>query len=125
MPGVEAMTATVHAYVAAYEAADEESVVILFAEDAVIEDPVGTPPKRGHEEIRAFFRGAMEMGCKPVLDGPICLTEDHAAFPMRVPMCIDGQDMVYYGIDVFAFDAEGKVREMRAYHGPSNLVAKL
>ena len=45
----------------------------LFAEDATIEDPVGTPLKRGHAEILPFYETAMASGARLELTGePRC-----------------------------------------------------
>jgi steroid Delta-isomerase len=120
----EQMEAAVHAYVAAFEAGDPELAVAIFAEDAVIEDPVGTPPKVGHEAIREFYVGSMATGARLVLDGPIRLASDHAAFAFHVDLRFNGQDMAIHVIDTFAFDADGKVKEMRAFFGPGNMIAK-
>ena len=62
----EQMLAAVHAYVAAFDAGDPEMAVAIFAEDAVVEDPVGSPLKRGHDEIRAFYVASMATGAKLV-----------------------------------------------------------
>lgn len=120
----EQMEAAVHAYVAAFAAGDPEQAVAIFAEDAVVEDPVGTPPKVGHAAIREFYQASMATGAKLVLDGPIRLAEDHAAFAFHVPLHFDGKDMEIHVIDTFAFNADGKVREMRAFFGPGNMIAK-
>lgn len=120
----EQMEAAVQAYVAAFAAGDPEQAVAIFAADATIEDPVGTPVKRGHEEIRAFYQASMATGAKLVLDGPIRLAEGHAAFAFHVPLHFEGKDMEIHVIDTFAFDADGKVKEMRAFFGPGNMIAK-
>ena len=44
----EQMSAAVHGYADAFDKGDPEAVVALFAEDATVEDPVGTPLKVGH-----------------------------------------------------------------------------
>lgn len=120
----EQMLAAVHGYVAAFEAGDPDKAVAIFAEDATVEDPVGSPLKRGHDEIRAFYVASMATGAKLVLDGPIRLAEGHAAFAFHVPLHFDGKDMEIHVIDTFAFDEAGKVREMRAFFGPGNMIAK-
>ena len=124
MPTPEQMEAAVHAYVEAFAKGDPELAVAIFAEDATIEDPVGTPLKRGHDEIRAFYQASMATGARLVLDGPIRVAEGHAAFAFHVPLHFDGKDMEIHVIDTFAFDAVGKVREMRAFFGPGNMIAK-
>ena len=124
MPTPEQIEAAVHAYVEAFAKGDPELAVAIFAEDATIEDPVGSPLKRGHDEIRAFYQASMATGARLVLDGPIRVAEGHAAFAFHVPLHFDGKDMEIHVIDTFAFDAVGKVREMRAFFGPGNMIAK-
>ena len=122
MPTPEQMTAAVHAYIDAFGKGDPELAVAIFAVDAVIEDPIGTPPKCGHDAIREFYQMSMATGAKLVLDGPVRVGADHAAFAFHVPLHFDGQDMEIHVIDTFAFDADGKVKEMRAFFGPTNLI---
>ena len=47
--------ATVEAYCAAFTAGDQDAYVDLFADDAWIEDPVGTPRARRARGIGGFF----------------------------------------------------------------------
>ena len=84
MPTPEQMTAAVHAYVDAFDKGDPELAVAIFAVDAVIEDPIGTPPKCGHDAIREFYQMSMATGAKLVLDGPVRVGADHAAFAFHV-----------------------------------------
>lgn len=123
MPSAEQMEAAVHAYVAAFDAGDPEAAVAIFAEDAVVEDPIGTPPKVGHAAIREFYTMSMATGAKLVLDGPIRIATAHAAFAFRVKLHFDGKDMTIHVIDTFAFDDAGKVTEMKAFFGPGNMIA--
>lgn len=116
----EQIRATIHAYVAAFEAGDPEAVVSLFAEDATVEDPVGTPAKCGHDEIRTFFTGSMQTGAKLFLQEPIRVGENYAAFAFQVRLSWDGATTSIDVIDIFRFNAEGKVAKMEAYFGPTN-----
>lgn len=124
MATAEQMEAAVHAYVAAFEAGDAEAVVALFAVDATVEDPVGTPVKSGLDEIRAFYTGAMATGAKLHLDGPVRTATNHAAFAFHVALQWDGKAMDIYVIDLFIFDDAGKITSMRAYFGPQNMIAR-
>lgn len=117
----EQMTAAVHAYVAAFDKGDPELAVALFAEDAIIEDPIGTPLKIGHDAIREFYTGSMAAGAKLVLEGPIRIAGESAAFPFSARLNMGGNDMRVDVIDIFKFNEVGKVVEMKAYFGPSNM----
>ena len=114
------MIAAVHAYVAAFDAADPEAAVALFAADATVEDPVGTPPRVGHEAIREFYTFSMATGAKLHLQGPVRVGHDFAAFAFQVRLKMGEADATVDVIDVFRFDATGKVRTMEAFFGPSN-----
>ena len=114
------MTGVVAAYVQAFEVGDADAVAKLFAPDARLEDPVGTPPIAGRAAILTFYRAAMDQGAKLRLLGPVRLAERHAAFAFSVttvgPPAVD-IDV----IDVFAFDDQGLIMAMSAFWGPSNL----
>lgn len=123
MPTPAQIEAAVHAYVAAFDAGDPEMAAAIFAEDAVVEDPIGSPPRVGMAAIRQFYVESMATGAKLHLAGPIRVAAAHAAFAMQVRLHWDGKDMAIDVIDTFAFDADGKVKEMKAYFGPGNMTA--
>ena len=123
MPTPAQIEAAVHAYVAAFDAGDPEMAAAIFAEDAVVEDPIGSPPRVGMAAIRQFYAESMATGAKLHLAGPIRVAAAHAAFAMQVRLNWDGKDMAIDVIDTFAFDADGKVKEMKAYFGPGNMIA--
>ena len=121
MPSTEQMTAAVHAYVAGFEAGDTEAIVALFAADATVEDPVGTPPKQGTDAIRQFYAGSIVTGAKLELLGDPRCAGDYVAFPFAVKLEWQGRKQVIEVIDTFRFDADGKIAEMRAFFGPANM----
>lgn len=120
MPSPEQMTAAVHAYVDAFDRGDPEAAVALFAADATVEDPVGTPPKVGTEAIREFYAYSMGTGAKLHLEGPIRTGHDFAAFAFQVRLKMGDAEATVDVIDVFRFDVAGKVRSMQAFFGPGN-----
>ncbi len=123
MPTPEAMTAAVHAYVAAFDKADPAAVRDLFASDATVEDPVGSPPHVGHEAIHTFYAQSMKTGARLHLEGPVRIAGNAAAFAFSVKLAIHGAPQQIDVIDIFEFDEAGKVASMRAYFGPSNFSA--
>ncbi|MBA4091821.1 MAG: steroid delta-isomerase [Sphingobium sp.] len=121
MPDPAKMEAAVHAYVAAFDAGSADQAAALFAQDATVEDPVGTPPHKGREAIRAFYAASMQTGAKLTLEGPIRITADHAAFAFCVNLAWEGKQQRVDVIDTFRFDEANEVTEMRAFFGPSNM----
>jgi steroid delta-isomerase len=123
MPTPETMTAAVHAYVAAFDRSDPAAVRDLFAAEATVEDPVGSPPHVGHEAIYNFYAKSMETGAKLHLDGPVRIAGNSAAFAFSVKLAMGDVPLKIDVIDIFEFDEAGKVRSMRAYFGPTNFNA--
>ena len=123
MVDADHMVAAVEAYVRNYNRSDLDGLCAVFAEDAVIEDPVGTPPHAGQAALREFFAIGISAGARLTLDGPVRCTADHAAFALHVNLEWDGRATRIDVIDVFTFDALGKVCGMKAYFGPANMGA--
>lgn len=120
MPSEGQMCAAVQAYVDNYNASDLDGLVALFAEDASVEDPVGTPPKVGHAAIREFFAVGIEAGARLYLDGPIRAGANFAAFAFHVTLNWEGTAMRIDVIDTFEFNESGKIAQMRAFFGAGN-----
>ena len=121
MPTTEQMVAAVHAYVDGFARNDPAAIAALFADDATVEDPIGTPIKRGKAEISEFYTGSMSTGAKLELLGDPRCAGDYVAFPFAVKLEFGGQKTVIEVIDTFRIDDHGKIAEMRAYWGPANM----
>jgi steroid delta-isomerase len=115
------MVKVVESYVAAYNAADIEGVLGLYAAEASMEDPVGEPPARGREAIRALYQSGFDMGITLELEGRVRTAAGSAVFPL----CATSGDSKLYIIDLFEFDEEGKVVRMKAYWSRDNLVGDM
>ncbi len=111
--------AAVHKYVEAFETADINLIRELYADDAVVEDPVGTDPYEGMEAILAFYEPSLQAGAKLELTGSPRCTGNAVAFPFRAVI----GTMKIEIIDVFEFDDDGKIVSMKAYWGPENSVS--
>ncbi len=107
----------VQMYVEAFEKADLGIIRNLYAEDATLEDPVGSPARRGIEEIMEFYRTAFGMGMKLKLAGKPRCAGNSVAFSFEASV----KKMTIGPIDVFELNADGKVQHMRAYWGPENV----
>ena len=114
MPTKEQIHATVEEYVAAVGRQDVEATLALFAEDAVQEDPVGTPPNVGRDAIRHFFEKSFRTSFSTDLTGPVLVTGDHAAFHFTITVPLDGKTLTVRVIDMVRFDESGRIAELRA-----------
>lgn len=117
MPAEATMKAALQNYLNAFNANDLDALVGLFADNATVEDPVGTPPNEGKAAVRAFYEGALKNGARLSLSAPIRGSHGNAAamaFDVKVgPMTVRV-------IDVMTFDEAGKIVSMKAYFGPSD-----
>jgi len=104
-------------YIEAFEKGDLTMIENLFAENATVEDPVGTPQHVGIEAIKAFYKSAFDMGVKLELNGKPRCAGNSVAFSFDVVMT----GLKISPIDVFELNADGKVQSMKAYWGPENM----
>lgn len=115
------MIETVEAYVSAFEQGDAEAVARLFAEDAVVRDPIDAPEIRGREAILAFYQTSMATGAKLSLNGPVRTTTSVAAFAFSVHLAMPTGGGRIDVIDTFEFNPDGLIQQMTAYWGPINM----
>lgn len=120
MPTPDDMIDAVNAYVDAFARESVDDVLALFADDAIVEDPVGGDMLAGRVAFAPFFAGTVGSGAKLTLDGPIRVGPDYAAFAFHVLLSWEGVPMRIDVIDVFRFDAAGKVKHMQAFWGQGN-----
>ncbi len=112
----EHKVATVHKYMEAVSTGNIDLIKEIYADNAIVEDPIGTDPHEGIEAIVKFYSGFKDYGVKTELTGPVRCAANSAAFPFKATM---GPSTIEV-IDVFEFNPEGKVISMRAYWGPEN-----
>jgi steroid delta-isomerase len=110
----EDILATIENYLDAVGRHDLDAVVDLFAEDAVQEDPIGTPPNVGRPAIREFFEKSFAAPFSTELAGPPLVTGAYAAFQFTIAVETGGDPFLVRAIDVMHFDATGKIDEVRA-----------
>ncbi|WP_415764609.1 steroid Delta-isomerase [Pseudomonas sp. ZB1P45] len=126
MVSAQQIQATMARYVELVDAGDIDGIIALYSEDAVVEDPVGQPPLQGVVDIERFYReglGASKVSA--TLTGPVRATLNGCgAMPFRVDMEWAGQPCSLHVIDVMEFDADGKIRSMKAYWSEVNLTAQ-
>ncbi len=114
------MRNAVHAYVDGINGRSLDGIVNIFAEDASVEDPVGSVPVRGRAAITDFYRAALDLDLTLSLQGPIRLAAGHAAFPFQIAMAWRGEPVTIDVIDIFTFDDAGKVTSMKAIFSRNN-----
>jgi steroid delta-isomerase len=113
----EQVRAVIEAYVDGWAKSDRVAWGALFAEDAVLVDPVGKPPHVGKAAVLAFFDGVQDM---PFRFSPrvhriaVCGSEALLLFRMEA-LGPDGNGMFVEVADIFALDESGKIKSLKAY----------
>jgi steroid delta-isomerase len=117
MPTPAEMTETVLRYTGAHTAGDVDAIAALFAEDAVLADPVDAPEHHGRDAVHDFFAAthatldSMELRAT----GPVRAVGSWAAVPLQARSHIGGSVYEVDIIDVFTFGDDGLITDMRAY----------
>ncbi len=122
MPQPQQMCEAMQAYLDALNADDLDGIMALYADDATVEDPVGSEPKRGREAIEAFYRGSVALKPRATLVAPIRGSHgDAAAMAFDVTVELEQGPVVIRVIDVMRFDDDGRFRSMQAFWGPADM----
>jgi len=124
--GKERMCAAIQAHCDTLSARDKDGWLALWSEDAILEDPVGTPPFEGKDALRTRFWKMIE-----------AITPMHLWLEREPVICGDNAIAVLWGVvspggrlsrvgpiyDHFRFDEAGKFVSMRAFwtYDPAHL----
>lgn len=126
-PTSEQTEAVIEEVFAGLAAFDVQRVVNHFAPDAVVEDPVGTPPIQGKEAIAAY------LGTFPVLFSEVKLYSldvkvrgQEAAVKWRLRFKTKAGNVFFLdGIGIFKFNEEGKITSEREFFDLDYFLAQL
>jgi steroid delta-isomerase len=94
-------------------AGDADAVARLYAEDAVVEDPVGSSLHRGRDAIREFYR-ASAGSVRLELEGRVRTAGNEGAAAMIARPVAD-PSLRIETLDVMTFGDDGLVTAMRAW----------
>lgn len=117
----ETIAAAMQAYVDNITTSNLEGIIDLFAEDAVVEDPVGSAQVKGHAELREFYQVACDSVEKMVLEGNVRVRNQWGACAMLAYPKGAEETLAMETLDVMEFNEQGKIISMTAYWGDSNL----
>ena len=120
------MKQALQAYIDAFNRVDPDAIVALYAEDATVEDPVGSPPKVGRKAIAEFYAYAIKSGAKLKLAAPIRGSHGNSAamafdVELNMPQGDKTARAVIRVIDVMTFTEAGQFSSMRAFWGPGDM----
>lgn len=116
----ETITATVQRYLELISKGSADDIVALFAEDATVEDPVGSEPYVGSEAIKGFFATLESLERETELVSlRVCGHE--AAFQFVITFSAGDTRMRLSPIDTMVFDSDGRIVSIRSYFSPSDV----
>lgn len=109
-------------YITTFNTGDLPGLVALYADNATVEDPVGTDVHSGRDAIEQFYRYAISTGAKLSLDAPIRGSRGNfAAMAFTVSVDYSGHASTLRVIDVMEFDDQAKIVSMRAFWGETDV----
>jgi steroid Delta-isomerase len=116
------MKAVLIEYIEAFNAADAQRIVALFADDAIVEDPYGSRPLRGRAAVADFYAMATATGARLEIVAPPRGSHGNAAtISFVVHATFQGGPMRFDVTDVMTFNAAGKIERMQAFWGPDDM----
>lgn len=112
--------ATVNRYLEFAAMGKVDDIVELYAEDATVEDPVGSEVHIGRQAIRGFY-SAIPQGDNGTEVVTLRALGNEVAFFWALTVNIGEAKMRIEIISVMTFNAEGKIATMKAYWTPENV----
>ena len=105
-------------YLACHARNDRAGVMALFAADAVVEDPVGSPVHEGFEAIEAFYARTHERNGTMRIErvGALLVGGDELTAHVRAVLDAPGAPPAMDVIYVIRVDAEGQILSLRAWY---------
>ncbi len=99
----------------------------IFAEDALIYDPVDNPPKKIYEDAKDFFALISFFFAKmEVTQDYVFIASNEAATKWKMSVVAkNGKTASCDGISVFTINEAGKIQEVRSYWERNEMMAKL
>ncbi|ONM46664.1 nuclear transport factor 2 family protein [Nocardia donostiensis] len=120
MPAAEQIRAAVLRYLDTVATGTSADIAALYAEDATLEDPVGTPPHAGRAAIEEFYRPLDAVRTTTELL-TVRIAGNSAAFGFRVVTETGEQTVTVSPIDVMTFDEQAQITSMRAFWSPDDI----
>jgi ketosteroid isomerase-like protein len=123
----EDLRSRVAAYYAAVRAGDIDTTLALFAPDAAMRDPVGTPPAIDEAQRRQRYAGiAATFDAFSIDEDDVIVCGDEAAARWTIAGRLkNGRELLIGGMSTFEFGDDGSIQRMSAYWDPAEVVKAL
>jgi steroid delta-isomerase len=120
MPDAEQIKQTINRYLELVAKGSADDLTAMYAENATVEDPVGSDVRRGRDAIREFYKVVENIDAETELDA-VRVSGNEAAFLWRLIAKLGDTVMRTEPISVMAFGDDGRITAMRAYWSPDNV----
>jgi steroid delta-isomerase len=114
----EKIREVVESYVALVADGTAAQVADLYADDATVEDPVGSEVRRGREAILEFYGGLEGLEATTTLH-TAKIAAGEAVFSFTLVTKVGDQSYTVSPIDHMVFDEDGRITAMRAFWDPA------
>lgn len=104
-------------YMQAMSTNDFATVMTLYAQNATLEDPVGSEIKQGWAAIKDFYFGIKGTDLTCTRTGKVRFSANEMVFPFDCVMRSDDGTMKVEIIDHFVLNDDGLIKKMRAFWG--------
>jgi steroid delta-isomerase-like uncharacterized protein len=112
----EQVKAAVASYVNSFVARDRAAFLALFADDAVLTAPAGTPPIMGKTSLAAWFDGLMNsFEAIDFTMEDVFVAGNEGTLVFRIAARRGTKVTTFRGVDVFALDGQGKIASLAGY----------
>ena len=120
MPTPDDNAKTVNRYLELAAQGKADDIVELYADDATVEDPVGTEVHIGRPAIRRFYDSLPTTGAQTEVSALRALGNE-VAFHWTLAIDLGGNKMAIDIISVMTFNGDGQIASMKAYWGQDNV----
>jgi steroid delta-isomerase len=120
MASADDYAATVNRYLELLANGSAADVTSLYAEDATIEDPIGSEVRRGRAAIHEFY-AAFESAGKQTELVSLRVGGNEAAFMWSLTITSGDSGTAIEPISVMTFDADARITSMRAFWSPADV----
>ena len=120
MSSADDNTMTVKRYLELVAKGSADDITALYADDATIEDPIGSDLRRGRDAIHGFY-AAFENAEKATELVAIKAAGSEVAFLWRLTISTGDTGNRIEIISVMTFDDDAKITSMRAFWSPADL----
>ena len=120
MPTPDDNAKTVNRYLELAAQGKADDIAELYADDATVEDPVGTEVHIGRPAIRRFYDSLPTTGATADVLTLRALGNE-VAFHWTLTIDLGGNKMAIDIISVMTFNGDGQIASMKAYWGQDNV----